>query len=439
MLVDAMQVHEAPMPYSAHVEPTRKYTGGDNHKMSGIIRVVKIDGDQMWHLSFKETGRAPVDIGAIFMVKYLSGRHQGGGDNGNPGPKKISVAMGLKEADGNRWKWTFEGIVPESECAQELESLREVLAVAMDDNSAMMRFAERLTMPASAGKVFLTYDMAVVRVQRMWRKVKGRKRPGWNSQDGRTQQNMLRARGAIAMQKVVRSHFAKKALAERKEQRELECLSAVKLGNLDWMTLLVTRKGVKINFQDSKGRTPLHHAAETNQEMIVSRLVQIGADIEARDHRGNTPLHVACAKRASGAARRLAFCGADIEARNDQGWTPVTRPHLFLMPLLEGLSRHLMRKEGRLSTLYQEPSFLSSRQERGREGFGGGKREREGEGERFVCHILTRECAQMSWLPSEDMPHQSSESLMISLTMFPCDSADHLRCEWRGTRPDQFQ
>lgn len=361
MLVDATQVHEAPMPYSFNVEPTRKFTGGGHHKMSGIIRVFKIDGDRMWHLSFKETGRAPVDIGAIFMVRYLSGRHPGGGVSSSPGQKKISIQMGLKEADENRWKWTFEGLVPESESAQEVESLREVLAVAMDDNSAMMRFAERLQMPASAGKVFLTYDMAVVRVQRMWRKIKGRKRPGWNSEDGRTQQNILRARGAIAMQKVVRSHLARKALAERKAQRELECLSAVKLGNLDWMTLLVTRKGVNINFQDSKGRTPLHHAAETNQEMIVSRLVQIGADIEARDHRGNTPLHVACAKRASGAARRLAFCGADIEARNDQGWTPVTRPHLFLMPLLEGLSRHLMRKEGRTSTLYEEPSFLSSR------------------------------------------------------------------------------
>lgn len=55
------------------------------------------------------------------------------------------------------------------------------------------------------------------------------------------------------------------------------------------------------------------------------------------------------------------FCSADIEARNDDGWTPITRPHLFLMPLLEGLSRHILRAQGRLAMLYNEPSFLASR------------------------------------------------------------------------------
>lgn len=75
------------------------------------------------------------------------------------------------------------------------------------------------------------------------------------------------------------------------------------------MTLMVTRKGVNINFQDSRGRTPLHHAAEANQEAVISRLVKLGADIEAVDRRGDTSLHVACLKKASGAARRLAFLG----------------------------------------------------------------------------------------------------------------------------------
>lgn len=355
------------MPYSFDVEPTKKFTGRPDHTMSGAIRVDKVGEDRMWHLSFKEMGRDPVDVGAILMVKYESGRRPGGGGSSGLGQRKIQITVGLKEEDESRWKWTFEGLTPEVECAQEVKSLKEVLAVTMDDNNAMMRFAERLSrasMPATVDKVFLTFDMAVIRVQRMWRKIKGRRSHGqWNSKSMKNQENVRRAMGAIAMQKIARMFFAKKAMAERKAQREQECLSAVKLGNLDWVTLLVTRKGVNINFRDSRGRTPLHHAGEMNQEMVVSRLIEIGADIEAQDHRGNTPLHVACAKRASGAARRLAFCGADIEARNDQGWTPVTRPHLFLMPLLEGLSRHLMRKEGRIATLYQEPSFLSSRQE----------------------------------------------------------------------------
>lgn len=94
------------------------------------------------------------------------------------------------------------------------------------------------------------------------------------------------------------------------------------------------RMGVKVNAFDRNHWTLLHHAAATNQEEALVKLVELGADLHASDTNGNTPLHLASVRRYVGVSRRLIILGADVEACNHKGQTPIARQPFFLQSII---------------------------------------------------------------------------------------------------------
>jgi hypothetical protein len=97
---------------------------------------------------------------------------------------------------------------------------------------------------------------------------------------------------------------------------------------------MITKKGVKVNEHDKDMLTPIHHAALSNQEEVVIKLVELGADVQTKDRHGNSPLHLACMKRFVGVTRRLVLLGADVDACNYKGVTPMARPPFFLSSIV---------------------------------------------------------------------------------------------------------
>ena len=54
------------------------------------------------------------------------------------------------------------------------------------------------------------------------------------------------------------------------------------------------QSGADPKARDEGGRTPLHRAAESNENpAVIEALLDAGADLKARDKDGVTPLHVA--------------------------------------------------------------------------------------------------------------------------------------------------
>lgn len=69
--------------------------------------------------------------------------------------------------------------------------------------------------------------------------------------------------------------------------------------------------GKDANAADSEGRTPLHFAAGTNNEVIAVMLIEAGARLESVDSKNNTPLHVSFLHARDTAVhnkRRLLMC-----------------------------------------------------------------------------------------------------------------------------------
>ena len=97
--------------------------------------------------------------------------------------------------------------------------------------------------------------------------------------------------------------------------------TAARCGQLEIAKVL--RAKTDVRSKDGMGKTPLHAAAQDDQDVMIDWLLKEGADVEARDVYGATPLHSAAYSGATKAVRRLLAAGADVDSRNKERETPL--------------------------------------------------------------------------------------------------------------------
>ena len=99
---------------------------------------------------------------------------------------------------------------------------------------------------------------------------------------------------------------------------------------------------VDVHAKDSRGRTPLHYAAEQNDAGLTAFFIALGADVNARDNSKQTPLGICVEKKSDKAARVIANAGADIHLGAYNGISPavmtVTRKNNILEEILNPAS-----------------------------------------------------------------------------------------------------
>jgi ankyrin repeat protein len=88
---------------------------------------------------------------------------------------------------------------------------------------------------------------------------------------------------------------------------------------------LLLERGVDVNAQDNRGRTPLHNATVRGRVGIVSLLLESGADMFSnwQDNDGWSPLHVAAFEGHVELACFLLNLGIDATAQTSDGMTPL--------------------------------------------------------------------------------------------------------------------
>lgn len=78
-----------------------------------------------------------------------------------------------------------------------------------------------------------------------------------------------------------------------------------------------------VNSQDEDGASPLHWAADKNQQAVAELLLASKVDVNARKKDGVTPLHIAAAMGREGIAELLITNGADVNTLDNIGRTPI--------------------------------------------------------------------------------------------------------------------
>lgn len=87
------------------------------------------------------------------------------------------------------------------------------------------------------------------------------------------------------------------------------------------LNILFLTHSISPGVRDSKGRTPLHTAAECSDAQCVRALIQAGADVNAYDNRRETPIFYAVRTWNSEALETLLRHRAAPRARNAAGKT----------------------------------------------------------------------------------------------------------------------
>lgn len=96
--------------------------------------------------------------------------------------------------------------------------------------------------------------------------------------------------------------------------------------------------GVEVNTRDRFGWTPLHYAAQRNNQTLTGTLLDHGATIDATTTDGQTPFHIAIENGCLEIAEYLTRHGANITAERPGKWTSLHLAALFdhqkLIPFL---------------------------------------------------------------------------------------------------------
>ncbi|MDR0624718.1 MAG: ankyrin repeat domain-containing protein, partial [Treponema sp.] len=79
---------------------------------------------------------------------------------------------------------------------------------------------------------------------------------------------------------------------------------------------------VNVNAVDSRGRTPLHIAAEIADPNLAAFFISLGAQVDALDNERRTPLIISAEKEDPKVAKVLAGAGANIHAPMQSGKSP---------------------------------------------------------------------------------------------------------------------
>jgi ankyrin repeat protein len=115
---------------------------------------------------------------------------------------------------------------------------------------------------------------------------------------------------------------AQKAAAQ-KDEYSCDAISwAARNGRLNVVGMLIKRE-VDLESKSFGGMRPLHHAVNSNEEVIIKELLSKGVDVNAVDESGNTPLHYGCRRGVMGICQILVDRKGDVTAKNALGMTPL--------------------------------------------------------------------------------------------------------------------
>lgn len=115
---------------------------------------------------------------------------------------------------------------------------------------------------------------------------------------------------------------AQKAAAA-KDEYSCDAISWAARNGRQGVVGLLIKKEVDLESKSFGGMRPLHHAVNSNEEVIIKELLSKGVDVNAVDESGNTPLHYACRRGVMGICQILIERKGDVTAKNALGMTPL--------------------------------------------------------------------------------------------------------------------
>ena len=115
---------------------------------------------------------------------------------------------------------------------------------------------------------------------------------------------------------------AQKAAAQ-KDEYSCDAISWAARNGRQGVVGMLIKKEVDLESKSFGGMRPLHHAVNSNEEIIIKELLAKGVDVNAVDESGNTPLHYGCRRGVMGICQILVDRKGDVTSKNALGMTPL--------------------------------------------------------------------------------------------------------------------